>query len=89
MIIGFEDLLEEMYEEFPDISEKSIRKICKDGLTKSKTLVRSGRELLIKCTKMVEIKFYIPSTQENQFVRTKINEYKDKRKKDGNNTSEI
>lgn len=89
MIIGFEDLLEEMYEEFPDINEKSIRKICKDGLIKSKTLVRSGRELLIKCPKMVEIKFYIPSTQENQFVRTKINEYKDKRKKDGNSTSEV
>ncbi len=88
MILQCEDLLAEMYEEFPDVSERSINKICRDGLIKAKTLVQSGRELIIKCPKMIEIKFYIPETQENQFVRTKINEYKDKRKKDGSTTNE-
>jgi len=87
MILQFEDLLQEMYEEFPDINEHSINKICRDGLIKSKALVKSGRELIIKCPKMIEIKFYIPDTQENQFARTKINEYKDKLKKDGNSTN--
>lgn len=83
MIISFEDILKEVYEEFPDITERSVEKICKDGMIKSMKLLKSGRELIVKCPNLVEVKFFIPGSQEDQFARTKINEFKDKLKANG------
>jgi len=84
MIIEFDDMLQELYEDFPDITEKSIEKICRDGMLSTVKLLKTGREMIVKCPNLVEVKFFIPGSQEDQFARTKINEYKDKLKKNGN-----
>lgn len=83
MIISFEDILQEVYDEFPDITERSVERICRDGMLKSVKLLKTGRELIVKCPNLVEVKFFIPGSQEDQFARTKINEYKDKLKANG------
>lgn len=83
MILDFEDIVAEMYDEFPDVAESSINKICRDGLIQTAKMLRSGKELIVKCPKLVEVKFFIPGNEENQFSRTKLNQYKDKLKKDG------
>lgn len=88
MIIPFDDIVQELYEEFPDITEASIKTICKDGMLKTVKLLKTGREMMVKCPQLVEVKFFIPGSPDDQFSRTKLNEYKDKLKKDGSKPTE-
>jgi hypothetical protein len=60
------DVIQELYDEFPELEPKAIDKICKDGLTGINKLLRSGEELIIQAEGREVIKFYIPCTPEAQ-----------------------
>ena len=53
-----EDVMEELYKEFPEIEEKSINKICHDGLMGILKLARIKEEVSIKTENNEEIKFF-------------------------------
>jgi hypothetical protein len=57
-----EDVMEELYKEFPEIEEKSINKICHDGLMGILKLARIKEEVSIKTENNEEIKFFVPCT---------------------------
>ena len=80
MIFKYEDLLDELCTEFPEIERGSISKICKTGLSSINKLMRSGEELIINTQGKKEIRFFIPSTPEVQAERAHINSYKRKMK---------
>lgn len=83
MLFSTEDLLEEMYDEFPDVDRKCIDKICRKGMFSLKKLLTSGRELIADGFGP-ELKFFIPTTPESQHSLTQFNLVKDKLdKRDG------
>jgi hypothetical protein len=67
------DVLKELYEEFPEIDEKSIDKICKAGISGINKLMRSNEELRIDLDDSEQIKFFIPCSPETQDEITKQN----------------
>jgi hypothetical protein len=77
MIFTLEDLLDDLEEEFPDLTRKSIKRICETGLFRMKRILRSGRELILGGKRMPLIKFFIPMTPEAQHEVTKYNKFKD------------
>jgi len=87
MIINQKDIMEEIYEEYPDITPEALDKICKKGLSGVNATMRSGFELFIKCTvdgKLDEMKFFIPNTPEVQTELSRLNFYKLSKKKETN-----
>lgn len=76
MIFSIDDLLEEMYEEFPDVDPKSISRICKKGLFMMKNLFISSRELIVHGPGP-ELKFFVPTTPDSQYSLTQFNIVKD------------
>lgn len=70
------DVLKELYEEFPEIDEKAIDKICKTGISNINRLMRAGEELRIDLDKKKQIKFFIPSSPEKQDELTKKNRWR-------------
>jgi hypothetical protein len=80
------DVLQELYDEFPEIEKKSIDKICKDGLTSMNKLFRAKEELMIKHN-ATQVKFFVPCSQERQNALAETNRnkryYKALKKKDG------
>lgn len=69
----------ELYEEYPDITPKSLDKICKKGLSGINSTMRRGFELFIKCRvdgKLDEMKFFTPNPPEIQSEISRINFYK-------------
>ena len=81
------DVLQELYDEFPEIEKNSIDKICKAGLVGINKLMRQGEELIVQTEGLEEIKFYIPSNPETQDKLTQENRrsrrFKEIRKQNG------
>jgi hypothetical protein len=85
------DIIQELCEEFPEIEERSIRKICHDGLMGILKFARLKEELLIKMEKNEETKFFVPLTPKRQdelINRNKLRRYKAAKKKENGKTSE-
>ena len=82
MQIRLEDLLDEMYQEFPDIKESSIKKICSKGLKGINKVMRGGDELFIN-SRGTELKFFIPLTVEDHSALMTHRYHKHKYRRDG------
>lgn len=81
MLFSMEDIMEEMYEDFPDVDKKSINRICRNGMFSLKKLLSSGRELIADGFGP-ELKFFIPTSPDSQHSLTQFNLVKDKLNKD-------
>ena len=81
------DVLKELYDEFPEIDEKAIDRICKTGISGINKLMRSDEELIMKIDKGEQIKFFISATPKIQAKITKRNvmrrRYKNLKKQNG------
>jgi hypothetical protein len=79
MIFSQKDIMQEIYEEYPDITPEALDKICKKGLSGVNSTMRRGFELFVKCRvdgKLDEMKFFIPNTPEVQIELSRLNFYK-------------
>jgi hypothetical protein len=86
MLFSMDDIMEEMYEDFPDIDRANIKRICRKGIFSLKKLLTSGRELIADGAE-AELKFFIPTTPDSQHSLTQFNIVKDKLdKRDGDRT---
>ena len=65
MQIQLDDIMKEMYAEFPELKESSIKRICTKGLRGIIRVMRGGDELFISGD-TTELKFFIPMTVEDQ-----------------------
>lgn len=65
-MFNMHDVLPELYEEFPEIDEKRIEKICNDGLMGILRFGRIKEELIVRCPGNDEIKFFVPLSPANQ-----------------------
>jgi len=82
MILKTADFIDDMCEEFPDISRKSIESICDKGMKGVHRVMRDGMELFIKGVEHEEVKFFVPYTPERHEQLDTRNYYKKlKRKK--------
>jgi hypothetical protein len=57
------NVMTEIYDEFPELEEKSLDKICKTGLSTILKLTQKREELILKLNTNTEIKFYTPTSQ--------------------------
>jgi hypothetical protein len=60
------DVLQEVCNEFPEINEKAIETICKDGLMGILKLARIKEELYIRTEGRQGVKFFVPLTPDAQ-----------------------
>ena len=77
MIYDTDDIIEEMYEKYPQIKKSSIRKICKKGLAEIKKHAMRRRDVELK-TNAGHVIFFFPQTPEKQRRRVAIKMVKDK-----------
>ena len=82
MIITLEDILDELEEEYPEITRDSLKKICKKGLTHINRYMRSGDELIMKGHERKDIKMYLPMAPEAQIAKMRRKYYTNKKKED-------
>ncbi len=87
MIIEQKDIMEELYEEYPDITPAALDKICKKGLSGVNAAMRNGYELFIKLRvdgKLDEMKFFVPNPPEIQYEISRHNYYRLAKQKERN-----
>lgn len=65
MILGLNDIIDEIYDEFDLIEEKSIDKIIRHGHSEMKKLFSRKNELVIEHSDFTITKFFIPMTPED------------------------
>ena len=82
MIITLEDILDELEEEYPEITRDSLKKICKKGLKHINQYLRSGEEILMKGQERKDIKFYTPLPPDVQIPKMRRKYYANKKKKE-------
>lgn len=74
------DVMQEMYDEFPELDEKSLDSICKKGLVGILKTLRADEEMFVALTSNEEIKFFRPAPHpEVQYERTLRNVRRRKR----------
>lgn len=82
MIVKQEDFMEQIYAKYPHFTEASLDNICKKGMSKLNSFMKSGNEVIIKTEhKGEEIKFFIPMTPEDQQIHSTRQYYKKLRRK--------
>lgn len=72
-MFSMKDVIQELYEEFPEIEPKAIDKICRAGLMNLLKFMRQKEEVIIRTEKQEYIKFYLPMTPEKQSKLTTRN----------------
>ena len=77
MIYLAEDLFEEMYKRYPEVKPKSIKKICKKGLTEIRKHAVKRRDIEI-VTPKGNVIFFIPQSPEAQRDRVALKLHMDK-----------
>lgn len=81
-MIRMKDLMEEMCEEFPELTKDSIEKICRTGLMKTLSMTSHAEELFVNCRNNETVKFFFNCDPDRQFALTQENikkyKYKDK-----------
>ncbi len=59
-----DDVIQELYDEFPELEHKAIDKICRDGLIGMLKIMRNKEEIIIKPSTNEKIKFFYPCSPE-------------------------
>lgn len=72
-MFSMKDVVQELYEEFPEIEPKAIDKICRTGLMSLLKFMRQKEEVIIRTEKQEFIKFYLPMSPEKQSELTTRN----------------
>lgn len=82
MIIRLDDVLEEMYDKYPELKPSSIEKICSKGIKSINRIMRDGDELTVRGRVTDdEVKFFIPMKPEDHDEWAKRRYFKHKNKK--------
>lgn len=85
-MFDIDTILEELYEEFPDVDRKSINKICRHGLSCIRSYTHSGKDVFYSAgTCGQPVKFFIPMTSEDNNLRNGLYLYKQGRLKSKTN----
>lgn len=82
MIITLEDILDELEDEYPEITRDSLKKICKKGLTHINRYTRSGDDLIMRGHELEETRIYVPMSPEAQIAKMRRKYYANKKKED-------
>lgn len=85
MIFDIDEVLEELYDEFPEIQPTAIKKICKKGLFGIKKKLTRFLDVDLRLEDRKSVKFFLPSTPEQQ--RTRIARRLFKRKQNEESSS--
>ena len=80
MILNIENILDELEEEYPDITRDSLKKICEKGLSDLLQLLRAGDEVVLRGHKREIIKFYYSMLPETQHKKLRKRYYIRKKK---------
>lgn len=89
-MFNMNDVVSELYDEFPELEPKAIDKICKDGLSGLLKLMRRKEEVIVNGSDNKTMKFYFPTTPEKQSKLTLNNirrRQREKEKKQDGKTS--
>lgn len=71
MIYSAEALLEDIYKKYPEVTQASIKKVCKKGITNLKGHLRKKRDVEFKTAEGLMI-FFTPQTPEKQSERVAL-----------------
>ena len=87
MIITLEDILDDLEQDYPEITRESLKKICKKGLAGINKLLRSGDEVLLTGPMREEMKFYTALPEDIQVAKMRKKYYFKKKQQQDAKTS--
>ena len=61
MIFDMDDILEEVYEQYPEVAESSIKKICGTGLKRIRSLVSALNNFKVRLPSREDYIFFVPT----------------------------